>query len=371
MSVLVATALLACPSTDLLISGGPEQHSGAPDTSLEAAAASGCVLATPPPPPRPVDIPGSNKIVLAVRTLTLQPGKPFGYDLDGYCTCDGGADFDNATACTPPTPNQACDDSAGRDNATFGLLARFGREQTFHEEANAATFRGESTTLVEISDYGEVADDSSIKLVFYTSTGTWPMAPDGGSYLDDAGTMPDGGRAAHVPPKWDSKDVWATDPSSFANEIPITQASGYVRDWVVVGKAERLQTMVLPSLGGSIALNDATFTMKLVQRDGHWEAVDGQISGRVAAEQVNAIFRVERDIDASKPTCKIVEPPLYPVFKNAICGALDVMENPNDDGRGRVCNALSYGVSFDAVQAIRGLQHKPEVVCPNATDKCP
>jgi hypothetical protein len=32
---------------------------------------------------------------------------------------------------------------------------------------------------------------------------------------------------------------------------------------------------------------------------------------------------------------------------------------------------MSYGVAFDAVQAVRGMPHAPEVACPNASDKCP
>lgn len=378
--ILGAGALLACPSTDRLFSGGDEPD-GSPATDAEveaapepdAAADAGCRLAHPPSAPaiadNGVDL---GPLVFAARAFTLTPPADaglLGYDLDNACTCQGGDLNDAAAPCV--SARAACDDSEGRDIVATRLVKAVGIADPI-TATNAAIASGLGTTLFVVEGYNGALDDPSVVFTAYLSSGIWPTTPDGTAFSDDGGVLADGGGAVPIPPKWDGTDRWTLNPISAPGGAPTLRISGWVTGGVLVAPTQRVPGYLVPvGFGAGIDITEAVVTARIVKNGDLYELVNAQFAGRLLASQLLGAARtVSKAGDGGGTICTVEENQLYPILKAGLCASLDIMQFASADGTGRTCNALSSAIGFSAAQARIGLTRSERPGCVLQEDSC-
>jgi hypothetical protein len=414
MALGVPAALLAAGACEIVAGltdlrfepGGAAGAAGAggaaTSSSGGAGGQDGCPHATVPPPPGASD-PGLDDVsfVVAVRRVDfgetdLTSGPLVGYDLDGFCTCQGQSD-----SCKEPAsaiPNH-CDGPAGRDNATAKVLAQaatFRKALTskFHTERAEA---GEWTLLVRVDGYNGKPNDLEVRVAVYASPGR------------------DADPCLSTKPKWDGTDAWPIEHVSLVKPAPGTGGAGgsgaggsgagggpggaggsggaagagggclgggggydvdapryvdrsaYVTDGTLVANLPELAIAIdsdtqlvevhltAAFITGRPALDDA----------GRWRIDDGLFAGRWKINDVlPAIAAMLAD-----PKTVCTDDVLYKTVKDGVCAYPDIASKLG--GISTPCDALSTGIAFEAEQALLGEVHvgnpKPPG-CPPETD---
>jgi hypothetical protein len=392
---LVGLAAWACE----LVAGIGEDHLtvAGKDAAPEAAAPPGCIHADPPGRPEggPTPAPTQQTFVLAMRSINLQvrddAGAVIGYDLDGVCTCDP-REHRGLSCISPKSQPIPCDDDGGVDNESthlFANLAGLSQAARLVEAPQEALGCGQLDILIVIS-YNGLANDPAARMVPLGSHGI--RTPHvGEAPLSDGGCSGQG-PGPPFPSRWDGTDEWSVATNSVARKAgapPAVTAAfndGWVNDFELVVDA-RNGLSEWPFVVGTslVVFRSPVLTGRLVPLDanGNDLPVDdhGNILGTVANFRLtNALVlgRVQLDdllsgIGAS-PTGTDFSPyvcglgALYDGFKEKLCATGDIMSDRFGDFQGRSCDAVSFGVNFEAYPARIGIDYDRPT--PNSDGGC-
>lgn len=381
----------------VLVETGPQTSTGGADAGSDADADAdpGCQHALWPDPPDAAD-PGSDteEFVVASRMLSfdedeIESGQLLGYDLDNRCTCQG-----EGPSCNPPAwvEFDQCDGPEGRDNA-WALI--FDTAGVFDETLTSAAFseemeQGQFSLLIRVSQYNGQANDDSVTLALYPSTGfdkdpcngvdpipawdgtdRWPvlhtaLLGSGGSGGSGVGAAGAGGGSAGgaggcgggagIPPGYD------LDQPRFVDE------QAYVTDHYVVANLPDVAIVLSGDESAtSFTLTAGFLTGRLEQQGSpsRWVIRDGLLVGRWALTEV---FRTLSSL-ASGGEQICTDHILYPLVKNAVCKFPDIASSLG--GPTTPCDAISFGMAFEADPAELGIVYIPAgvpTVCPPETD---
>jgi hypothetical protein len=291
-----------------------------------------------------------------------------GYDLDEKCTKASDPNetpypgLDEANSCSPVgewiSPRFG-DLPGGRDNGLRHIIefiatyfAGFGTPNY-----NAALNSGAVSLLMQVKDWNGKADDDSVQFILYTpdsfdknpanfgKTGPafkgddeWPIGSI--SYSDPVEALRPGGTKE---PKFVSQKAWVT-----GNTLVAT--FGNVDFRLRIGIAESgTADLVLKFL-------DAFFTATIVKKeDGLWWLKDGQIAAKWKTQdlfaQVKYFLNPFHNIPGSTVNM-CLNTPGYNLVHPALCQSTDIYSGGISPGS--VCDSVSLGIAFEAVQAKLG-----------------
>lgn len=307
-----------------------------------------CVPALPPAAPKGSDT-GDAGVVFALRNLqfgkeqnaTMIPAAP-GYDLDGVCTCPG------ESSCKPiSSTSPVCDFDAGSDNGFIGLYAKY-EAMISMGTVNTTLNQGEFGFLFIIDDYNGTDNDPVVKARFYSAS--------------RLAAYSDGGK-----PAWNGGDVWNIDEGSQtdAGEPKHADPSAYVSGGVLVS---RLPTAALyfPMFNAPLRFEifDAVVTGRISREGGVFVLKEGQFAGRMP---VDKLLRSVGQLPYLAEPVLCQSETGFPVVRSEVCRRADI-HFKSGGSPSAPCDALSFTLAFDAVQAVTGVVEtvtKPvEGACP-------
>jgi|CZKU01.1.fsa_nt_gi hypothetical protein len=323
-----------------------------------------CLHARPPGhPDGGVSGGGTIQVVAAFKTIDIgltadasAPRPPFGYDLDGVCTCPG-----PPSCIQVPGAPRSCDDDAGRDNTDIDLFRGLGgAASTGTAQIDDGLQSGQYGLLLVIDGYNGMADDENVTVSYYVSNGVNRTA--------------DGG----IPtPTFTGGDLWTVDPDSLQNKpqdpasIPscahnpqcqsvFSDDRAYVSNYVVVAHFNQLTVAFgdRSFLGGAtMALSTAVVVGQLqpvpIQQGVFgYDLVGGTIAGRWPTK---ALLQTLATIPANDGGFLCGNGNLYyEIIKETVCGAADISQNQANDNMNVACDAVSVGMTFAAGPAQLG-----------------
>ncbi len=272
--------------------------------------------------------------VAAMKRLSVidDGGVPYGFDLDGLCSCP------ERVACVGAKANAPCDPlRSGIDNASRGFLSLFSvATGTNLEESGLALGlkAGKYSVVFRLAGWNGEPDDPDVALQVLNA-----FDANGG----DAGASFDGG------------DSWTIDLESLADNrfptSPVTRA--YVASGTLVAE---LPVLVLKSripttndrwLLVRLPLRNARITARISRSGDGFSLVDGQVGGRIPASDLLASISVVGGCPGS---------PNFDAVKPFVCDARDLPVDPGKDGRDQACEAISFGATFEASPARVGAE---------------
>ncbi len=308
-------------------------------------------------PVRPTAAPGVKNVggdvefVVAFRKVDLDEDDEaprIGYDIDGKCSCtiDG-------QSCAPPSwaeaKDEVCDDPRGLDNATGIALARIsdlangGVTSILINEGSAL---GQWSVLVRVKGYSGTPDDDQVEVSVYETPG----------------------RAA-MPPAWDGTDVWPVSntsvaPGSMNVDAPIrVDPAAYVRGGVLVARIEEFPLLfVAPTVRMPINIVAATLTAKIEPAaGGGYRLNEGTISAKWPIPAVfQALSGLRFGATAEDKLCRTDV--IYLQVRGLFCSEIDILLDPEAmgaEGGAPQCNAMSFGMGFEAEPIVLGAVTDP------------
>jgi hypothetical protein len=405
-TLLAALAALHVVACHIILGLGDERFRV--DTSDGAAeGGSTCAFSLVPPPP-PADTPSgdpSRTFFLAMEKTNVSgrsdAGTIAGYDLDGVCTCDPRdrsirAGKPSCLGHPEPVVPGTCDADGGVDNAVadvftfFEGLASVG--PSFFDGTGLVC--GDLNVLITITDYNGQANDSQIFVTLLPSFGI-REPHDGGESDASIGCRNDG--AAPFPPKFDGTDRWSVRKGDLNSAgVPPQLFRAYVKDFQLVLDG-RGKTSEFPLILGSTTVNvgTAVVTGRLVpldERGAELPVVNGAIqsndgtaasfrlrdailSGRTSVDDVlGRVGRVRVAKGVDPYFCSGRNKPIYDLFKDTICRAVDTVAEPTRDFTDAPCDAVSIVLLFEAGPVQLGTEYDPPPspgCAANFEDKCP
>jgi len=321
---------------------------------------SGCDHATPPGRPAASDGDGGDipPVIAAFETIDIglggttadggpTPLPPFGYDLDGVCTCPGPPSCQQASKTAP----ESCDDDAGRDHAAITLFRYLGAAaSTGTSQIDQGLMAGQYGILLVIKNYNGQQNDSSVTVEFYVSNGL-NRDPDGG-----------------IPtPRFDGTDQWTIDPSSLSGSQPVFIDD---RAYVSMGTVVAHMTKPIPiAFGDRSFLGGATMLLsgavivgdlQLLHVGGGTSTTlglglgQGTIAGRWGTSDLLSTLATIPS-NGGGFLCGTDSVP-YQLIKATVCGSADISQNAENDNASPLaqCDAVSVGLQFTAVPAQLG-----------------
>jgi hypothetical protein len=321
-----------------------------------------CPHARPPPRPEAAAATdgGTFQVVAAFESIDIgltadagAPRPPYGYDLDGVCTCPG------PPSCTP-TNDADCDDEVGRDNIAIDLFRGLGvAASTGTSQINEGLTTGQYGLLLVIDDYNGEANDPNVTVSYYVSNGD--RAADGGIQR----------------PAFTGLDRWTIDPNSLAGtptDIPscannrqcqalFSDDQAYVANNEVVANFSGNQIPVAfgdrSFLGGATILLSSAVIVGTLQKTAlatpgfGYVLTAGTIAGRWSSKDLLSTLATIPDpaVDGGFLCSNILN---YNIIKAAACGAVDISQNPHNDNTPAPCDAVSVGMRFTAGPAQLG-----------------
>ena len=287
---------------------------------------------------------------------------PYGFDLDGVCTCPG-----------PPSCIQeqgapeTCDDSVGRDNANLEIFQQFGSVAlNSASQLNQGLQSGQYGLVFRLTNYNNQPNDTQVTASLYVSNGV--------------GVGADGGT---VSPTHNGTDPWTIDPGSLANGaqlvgtdcggdnpacVPVfTDVNAYVAGGVLVAQLTTdfpLSFGTKSVLGGAVMrLKDmlivGTLQPKGIVGGGFGFAInDGTIAGRWPTSYLLSTLASMPDNNVPLPlgpdSYLCGQDKNYQILKWAACQIADIASNPAADNTNAHCDAISVGLRFTAEPARLG-----------------
>ncbi len=269
-----------------------------------------------------------------------------GLDLDRSCSC---CECVSALeACTRPSFATAasCDGERGVDNAFARLISLVGDNAT-SAALNGDVEDGVWTILVELADYNGLPDDAQVRVALYTTSGHK--------------TNPDA-MALPTAPAWQGDDQWMRRADSVGptNEPLVYTDQAYVTGGVLVGELEGFLSLG-GSLGSRVNFRGGLVRARIAEVDGKTVLRDGVIGGRWPLEDIFAALSSLRILN--QPVCTNTIG--YSTVKASICKATDVYSR----GVGaNLCDALSFGMRFDAEPVLFAAALGPSTSSPGCVD---
>jgi hypothetical protein len=340
--------------SSLLLPGDGSASSG--------SSADGCSHAVWPDRPGNEDNDGGGSLQVTAAFTTIDIGlgsgpdagiPPFGYDLDGVCTCPG-----------PPSCAQmkgayeSCDDDAGRDHTAISLFNLLGAPASAGtQQIDEGLSSGQYSLLLVINGYNGQPDDSHVVVDFYVSNGI-NRDPDGG-----------------IPtPKFDGHDHWTIDPTLSLSGGQVGGAPIFEDDSAYVSKGQVVAHMPgqLPIvfgdrsfLGGArMLLSESiivgTLSLFAVGDDAGnayaYQLTSGTIAGRwPTASLLTTLASIP---DSTRDGGYLCGPDsfAYNLIKAAVCQAADISQTIGNDNQTPLapCDAVSVGLQFTAKPAQLG-----------------
>jgi hypothetical protein len=311
-----------------------------PDAASDGFDGRTCAPARWPARPAAPGAPGGDVVIVqAVRALDFgeQPdaGARGSYDLDGVCTCP-----EPESCKRPPATKPACDGDGGVDNAGGEVMITLARVSSVATNVAEQIESGSYGLLMRLKNYNGLADDPEVVFEVFFSFGT-------------EGTQ-DGGSSPR--PKFDGTDTWTVDPNGVIGTDPAKYVSrffdtkAYVSNYTLVAQFEnapfRIGPLLVRFLGG-------VFTARLVPEGNTWRTEDGIVAGRVKATELLTSFDILFDRLSDSGICGDASS-LYTLLRPQICNAVDLVADPQLDGKDAPCDALGFTVHFTGVAANLG-----------------
>lgn len=362
---------------------------GAPDAAPDADT---CAHVRPPSRPDASDGNGQGILVIAAfKTIDIgltaeagAPRPPYGYDLDGVCTCPG------PPSCAQQTGvPESCDDEAGRDNTAIDLFRGLGvAASTGTSQIDDGLASGQYGLLLVIDEYNGQPNDPQVKVSYYVSNGV-NRASDGG--------IP--------PPDFMGNDLWTIDPGSLIGNTqdlvkikscaknsqcqPVySDDQAYVADNVVVAN---FIDQIPVAFGDRSFLGGATMSLSGAVIVGQlqpvplavgfsYELTGGTIAGRWPTSQLLSTLATIPDPMIDGGFLCGSGSVNYELLKAVACEAADISQNSLYDNASppAACDAVSIGMRFAAGPAQLGAVYAVAPApagCADGglafTDKCP
>lgn len=315
--------------------GGPIEDAG-PDAAADAGTDAGPICTPRREVPRPARADGDGTdLVFALRNVVLDQREgrwqEVALDLDETCTTN---ETPTAT-CTPrdgsgPRP----DGIDGVDNA-FGaelLTALAEANPDSESEARASQDRGEAAVVLSIAGWNGEDDDRSVRAYVAQSVYATPSGGVRGDAL-----------------AWDGTDEWFVSDADFLDRDPtqpwIEDDFAYVSGRVLVMRIPNGRSIYFPWSGNRMQL---TLT-------------DGILTGRISADATtitNVIIAGRWSVLdlgmalTSMGVCPGTDERV--IADQLIEDAADIRGDPDTDGMGATCDALSVAVGLDGTRALLG-----------------
>lgn len=333
---LTAAALGACLLPEIGITDTDPPDDAGADVPDVPDVPTGCMRAFYPPPPNTADGPPLDDIVVAVRSIDMGDGVEAapGYDLDNMCTC-----FEDAgETCSTKLSQPRCDGPGGIDNAAselFQLIVdNLGPGYFGSDYYSTAADMGQWSLLIRLSGYNGKPDDPDVTVALFVSSGF-------------EGTLP----------VWDGTDAWpisadTVGPAGDTTDPVYVSNGAYVAGGVLVA--------TLPSAEFRFSGSASTIGVRLV---------GGVLSGKVLVEPAGTRIQdgliaarwTEKDVFAALSTfrgqggLKLCNDGgfIYNAVKSRVCSARDILTDPVQPASAP-CDALSFGIGFDADPALLG-----------------
>jgi len=305
----------------------------------------GCEAILPPAARGGEDPGGDIDFTVALRQVDLdeQDETPrYGYDLDAKCSCT----FDEQSCALPSGFNpdeQICDDARGLDNGTGVALSRvssFAAAAISSPVLNAGATAGAWSLLVRVRGYAGGPDDDKVEVAVYETPGR-PLDP----------------------PLWNGADVWpiantSVLPGSMSPDAPLlVDANAYVRGGILVARLPSLHLLFFGADSRlSFNLASVILSARVEPSGGGYALVEGTIAGRWSLPEVFATLSDFR-FNGDEKLCRADI--AYLQLKDIFCSAVDIALEPEagvpgEDGGVPACDAISFGIRFDAEPAKLG-----------------
>ncbi|MBI5534679.1 MAG: hypothetical protein HY898_18280 [Deltaproteobacteria bacterium] len=303
---------------------------------VEEGGPGACVPNRPPEPPKTNDT-GDAGAAFALHRVSFGdlsgidpvPASP-GYDLDDACTCLGDPSCAPLVASFP-----ACDFDGGTDNAFLGLWAKYSA-MIGMAEVNQSINAGEFGFIVKIDGYNGLQDDPVVDMTFLVASRANPLADGGG-------------------PGWTGSDQWNINDISFLDGgVPRARDNAaYVAGGVLVARLANAGLLFL--MNGRplrVDVTQAVLTARISVGVGGIPILDeGQFAGRIPQESLIAAIStlplLEEPIVCASPTA-------FESVRAEVCKRADILRKSGGAKAAR-CDALSFVLAFDAVQAKVGV----------------
>jgi hypothetical protein len=331
-----------------------------------------CTHVRPPGPPDGGESDGGTiQVIAAFKTIDIgltadasAPRPPFGYDLDGVCTCPG-----QPSCAQPKGAPISCDDDAGgntgRDNTDIDLFRALGdTASTGTTQIDDGLRSGQYGLLLVIDNYNGQLNDPRVAVSYYVSNGV--------------NRTSDGGIRA---PDFMGDDLWTIDPNSLQDrgQDPTSIQScahnpqcqsvfyddqAYVTNGFVVAHFNQLTVAFgdRSFLGGAtMALSNAVVVGELqvvsLPVGFSYELVGGTIAGRWPTKALLQTLATIPDPATDGGFLCGHDNVLisnYDILKAVVCEAADISQNQANDNTGAACDAVSVGMTFTAGPAQLG-----------------
>lgn len=366
MGVLGVSSYQGCSIYDASLLLPANDAGGATDPTRDGDP---CAHIGPPPRPRSVnpDAQSQSLVVAAFKTIDIGVGAdggvtPYGYDLDGVCTCPG-----PASCAQQDGAPESCDDKAGRDDTAVLLFLSLGAATSIGAfRIDQGLQSGQYGLLIAISGYNLEMNDDRVVVDFYVSNGL-NRTPDGG-----------------IPtPVLDGTDLWTIDPGSLQggsapDVLDIASCANnprckplYEDDQAYVSNGFVVAHMAGPIpiafgdrsfLGGAtMNLSDAIIvgqlsTFPLSHGGVSYQLTGGTIAGRWPTSQLLSTLSTVGDPATDGGFLCGSSSTTYNIIKAVTCGAADISHIASNDNNVPLaqCDAISVGMQFTAVPAQLG-----------------
>ena len=303
------------------------------------------------------------EIYLGLRSVHLQAAEAFGLDLDATCTNAANCPRDNKVSCRAQDSAQA-DGPGCRDNAFAELMRKVsqnaeltGQYGLSESTINCELWRGGYNVLAKISGYNGSSEDGSVRVDWYTSNGLEALpewqCPERYFARNHAAWASDAGWSI------DTRELAA--PASERGRLPPSITSdpeAFVREGMLVsrmpdGALLRFAGDGKPLRGLSLSVRGAWWIGRLEPAaGGQWSLRDGLIAGRVAVDE---LMRSVRQLGVCEQSAGGAQ---YLLLGQDIMARADVLASGESKPE-RACDALSFGIAFEAVQVTPGSAARP------------
>lgn len=282
---------------------------------------------------------GALEILVAVRSIDLgenaasDPMKS-SVNLDGACSCPG------PTSCVEPMWAAAdhCDNPGGRDNAAAQAWRVINEENPLKIPIiSSSGFSGQIdagawSLLIRVTGYNGMPDDADVAVTLFASPGL--------------------GAA----PNWDGKDAWSVADVSLVDKVSIakpisTTTNAYVSGGVLVVSIAAVELLLFsPSIRMAVNLSSVVMRATIEKASGGGYRLSHGILG--ARWKVPDMMGDLGSVTILDTEHLCTTSTFHSFVKQKLCSVVDIPSGV--DGPASPCNAMSFGVGFEADPALLG-----------------